>query len=183
MYAIPDQLAAGNKACIDSLMTIAQAALANAERMALLNLNTVRTSLQESASRATAMLEAKDAKELIGTHTGFARPALERLAIYSRSVYEINAGMMGELGKLFEGQYAEMYKQVSSSLEKAAQSAPAGSDVAIAAVKSALSAAGSTYETINKAMKQMAEIADTNLAMKAASDAAPKSRKAAVQVA
>lgn len=191
MYAIPEQFTAGNKAYIASLMEVAQTALAGAERLALLNLNTARSSLQESGSRAAAMLEAKDVKDLVGTPGSVAKPALERIATYSRSVYEINSDTMAELGKLFEGQYAELYKQVSSSLEKAAKNAPAGSDMAVAAVKSALTAASSTYETINKAVKQVVEIADANLSaaasgtMKAvgATEMIPKSRKAAAQAA
>jgi len=46
----------------------------------------------------------------------------------------------------------------------AAEPPPAGSDVAVAAVKSAIAAANSAYDSMNKAAKQVAEIAEANVA-------------------
>ena len=49
-------------------------------------------------------------------------------------------------------------------LDKYAKNAPAGSDVAIAAVKSALAAANSAYDSFAKVAKQATEIAEANIA-------------------
>ena len=49
-------------------------------------------------------------------------------------------------------------------LDKASKSAPAGSDVAVAAVKSAIAAATSAFDNMNKAAKQVSEIAEANVA-------------------
>jgi len=79
-------------------------------------------------------------------------------------VYEISAQTQEELAKMVEAQYAEFQKSVAGLLDQAAKSAPAGSDVAVAAVKSAIAAANSAFDNMNKAAKQVAEITEANVA-------------------
>jgi hypothetical protein len=83
---------------------------------------------------------------------------------YSRSVYEISAQSKEEMSKLLEAQFGDFQKQVLGLLEKATKNAPAGSDVAVNAVKSAIAAATSAFDSMNKAAKQVADIAETNVA-------------------
>ncbi|HTO49856.1 MAG TPA: phasin family protein, partial [Burkholderiales bacterium] len=95
----------------------------------------------------------------------------------SRSVYELSAGQQAEFTRLVEGQAAEMNKTLVGLLDKFAKNAPAGSDVAIAAVKSALGAATTAYDSFTKATKQATEIAGANIA--AATAAVTNIKKAA----
>jgi len=60
-------------------------------------------------------------------------------------------------------------------LEKAAKSAPAGSDVAVAAVQSAIAAATSAFDNMRKTAKQVTELAQNNVA--AATSATTKAVK------
>lgn len=159
-----EQFAASNKAAVDSLLSVANTALASAERIAALNLNTARSALEDGVSNAKALLGAKDVQEAIAIQTTLAQPGVEKAVAYSRSVYEISAQAQEELSKLVETQYAEFQKQVAELLEKATKAAPAGSDVAVAAVKSAIAAASSAFDNLNKAAKQVAEITEANVA-------------------
>jgi len=185
MYTTPEQLAGANKANVETLLTIANTAFASAERLAALNLNTARTLLEDSVNNAKSLLAAKDAQELVSMQAALAQPAFEKAVAYSRSVYEITAQTQDEFSKIFDSQYVEMNKNVSSALDKAVKNAPAGSDVAVAAVKSAIAAANSAYETMNKAAKQVAEMAEANVAaatsatVKAVGATAAKAKKAA----
>jgi len=187
MFATPEQLAGVNKATVESLLTLANTAFASAERLAALNLNTARTMLEDSVANAKAMLAVKDVQELMSLQSAFAQPIVEKAVAYSRSVYEISAQTQEEVSKVFEAQFAELNKNVAAVLDKAAKSAPAGSDVAVAAVKSAIAAANSAYDSMNKAAKQVAEIAEanvtaaTNATVKAvgAAATAPKAKKVA----
>ena len=103
----------------------------------------------------------------------------------SRSVYEISAQTQEEFSKMLESQFGDFQKQVAGLLDKAAKSAPAGSDVAVAAVKSAIAAANSAFDNMNKAAKQVASIAEANVAaatnatVKAVSASAPSKKKGA----
>lgn len=164
MFTTPEQLATANKANVEAMLTLANTAFASAERFAALNLNTARAVLEDSVNNAKTLLGAKDLQEVISLQATLAQPSVEKAVAYSRSVYEISAQTQEELSKLVEAQFAEVNKNVASSLDKAAKSAPAGSDVAVAAVKSAIAAANSAYDTMSKAAKQVAEIAEANVA-------------------
>lgn len=183
MFATPEQFATANKANVEAALTLANTAFASAERLAALNLNTARAVLEDSVANAKTLMGAKDLNELVSLQTALAQPAVEKVVAYSRSVYEISAQTQEEFTKVFEAQAAEVNKAVAAALDKAAKSAPAGSDVAVAAVKSAIAAANSAYDSMSKAAKQVAEIAEANVA--AATNATvkavatPKSKKAA----
>lgn len=164
MFATPEQFAAANKANIETLLTLANTAFASAERLAALNLNTARTLLEDGVANAKAMLAVKDVQELINLQTSLAQPLVEKVVAYARNVYEIASQSQEEISKLLESQIAEINKGIASALDKAAKSAPAGSDVAVAAVKSAIAAANSAYDSMSKAARQVAEIAEANVA-------------------
>ena len=164
MLTTPEQLASANKANVEAMLTLANTAFASAERFAALNLNTARAVLEDGVNNAKALLGAKDLQEVISLQATLAQPSVEKAVAYSRSVYEISAQTQEEFSKLVEAQFAEVNKNVAATLDKAAKSAPAGSDVAVAAVKSAIAAANSAYDTMSKAAKQVAEIAEANVA-------------------
>ncbi|CAB1369924.1 phasin family protein [Denitratisoma oestradiolicum] len=181
MYAIPEKIAAANKANVETLLTVANTAFASAERLAALNLNTARSLLEDAVANTKTLLGAKDPQELIGLQTALAQPTVEKAVAYSRSVYEIASQTQEELGKVLEVQYAELNKNVGNVLDLAAKNAPAGSDVAVAAVKSAMAAANSAYDSVTKAARQVAEITEANVAAatNATVKAAAKTKKAA----
>jgi len=163
-FTTPEQFTAANKATVDSLLSVANAALASAERIAALNLNTARSVLEDSVSGTKALLGAKDVQEALSIQAALAQPNVEKAVAYSRSVYEISAQAQEELSKTIESQFGSFQRQVADLLDKAAKSAPAGSDVAVAAVKSAIAAANSAFDNLNKAAKQVAEITEANVA-------------------
>ena len=164
MFKTPEQFAAANKATVDSLLSLANTALASAERIAALNLNTARSVMEDSVSSAKAIMGAKDVQEALSIQASLAQPSVEKAVAYSRSLYEIAAQTQEEISKVVEAQFTEANKTVATALDKAAKNAPAGSDVAVAAVKSAIAAANSAYDSISKAAKQVAEMTEANVA-------------------
>ncbi|MDB5814971.1 MAG: phasin family protein [Rhodocyclales bacterium] len=188
MFATPEQLASANKSAVEALLTIANTAFASVERLAALNLNTARSALEDSVANTKALFSVKDPQEFASLQASLARPSLEKAVAYGRSVYEIATEVQGQFAKIAEGQVTEIKQNIASTLDKVAKSAPAGSDVAVAAVKSAIAAANSAYDSMSKAAKQVAEIAEANVtaatdatvkAVGASAAAAPKSKKAA----
>ena len=178
-FVTPEQFTSANKANIETLLTLANTAFASAERLAALNLNTARSLLEDGVANTKALLAAKDVQELVNLQVSLAQPIVEKAVAYSRSVYEISAQTQEELSKMIEAQFADFQKTVAGLLDKAAKSAPAGSDVAVAAVKSAIAAANSAFDNMNKAAKQVAEIAEANVA--AATNATVKAVGAAAR--
>ena len=171
----PEQFAAANKAAVDSLLSVANTALASAERIASLNLETARSVLEDSVSNAKALMGAKDPQEALSIQASLAQPSVEKAVAYSKSVYEISAETQEQLTKMVEAQFGDFQKNVASMLEKAAKSAPAGSDVAVAAVQSAIAAANSAFDNMRKTAKQVTDLAQTNMA--AATSATAKAVK------
>jgi phasin family protein len=163
-FTTPEQFSAASKASMETLVTLANTAFSNAERLAALNLNTARALMEDSLATAKTLMAIKDPQELVSLQSTLGQPAMEKVVAYAKNLYEISAQSQEEFSKLFEGQFAEVNKNVAAALDKAAKSAPAGSDVAVAAVKSAIAAANSAYDSMNKAAKQVAEMAEANVA-------------------
>ncbi len=164
MFTAPAQFTTANKTNVEALLTLANTAFASAERLAALNLNTARTLLEDSVASTKALLGAKDIQELISLQTSLTQPGVEKAVAYSRGIYEIASQTQEEISKIVEAQFSEANKNVSTALDKAAKNAPAGSDVAVAAVKSAMAAANSAYDSLTKAAKQVAEMTEANVA-------------------
>ena len=157
-----DELTANSKASVEVALKAITSSFGNLERLTALNINTARTLLDDNVGAARAMLSAKDVRELVGLQASLAPPMVEKLAAYNRSVYEIVSQNQSEFVRMVESQIADLNKKFTSALDSAAKSTPV-SDVAVAAVKSALAAANSVYDNANKVAKQVAEIAEANM--------------------
>jgi phasin family protein len=177
MYVTPEQFAANGRLGVETLLSLANANFAAYEKLAALNFNATKSAFEESMNHAKALLNAKDVQEYVNINVAAAQPSLEKAIAYSRSVYELATQQQAEFTKFCEGQAGEMNKNFVSALDKFAKNAPAGSDVAVAAVKSALAAANSAYDSFAKVAKQATEIAEANIA--AATAAVGKEKKKA----
>jgi phasin family protein len=164
-----DTLSSAGKSAFETSMNAARTAFDSIERLTALNLNTSRTFVEDGTAAIRAALVVKTPKELVTLQTSFAQPTAEKAVAYYRSVFEILAQTLEEAMKPFEIQFAEVNKTVAVALEKAAKAAPAGSEVALAAVRSALATANSAYDQVNKAARQVVELTETNVANAAAS--------------
>ena len=163
MFTTPEQFAAANKATVDSLLSVANTALASAERIAALNLNAARSALEDTASGVKSVLSAKDPQEALAVQSSLAQPAVEKAVAYSRSVYEITAQTQQELAKMVEAQFGDFQKSIAGMVELATKSAPAGSESAIAAIQNAIAAANSAFGNMNSVAKQFADAAQANV--------------------
>lgn len=163
MYVTPEKVAAANKATVEVLSSVSSVSLSAVERLVALNLNTARESLSEAASNVEALFAVKDPKALMAFVSGLSEPALSAASAYLRSAYAIAVDSGEALGKLFDGQIAELNKSAAVALDQLAKSAPAGSDVAVAAMKSAIAAANATYDNVAKATKTVVEMAEANV--------------------
>jgi hypothetical protein len=104
----------------------------------------------------------------------------EKTAAYSRHLYDIASGAGADLGKTFEGQAADAQKKFMGLVDNAAKNAPAGSETAVAVMKSAVAAANNALESVQKAVKQATDVAQSNfntVAASAADVAKPASKK------
>ena len=164
MYTTPEHIAAANKAGVEALIGLANTQFAAIERLSALNFNVAKSAFEDNVSYAKTLFGAKDPQEFASLTASAGQPVVEKAIAYSRSVYEIATQAQAEFGKFAEAQAGEFNKNIGSYLDKFSKNAPAGSDVAIAAVKSALAAASSAYDSMNRVAKQASEMAETNFA-------------------
>lgn len=180
MYQAPEQLIAFNKANLELASRFAGIALEGAERMLDLQLKVAREAFSDTLESAKAIAAAKDFQQLAALKDSLAQPTLEKAAEYAKSVYDVAASTQAELGKLIEEQFTSFNKEIVAALDKLVKTAPAGSEVGIAAVKSAIAAVNSAYENLAKVAKQLAEATQSNLdavARQAVGGAAKKAKK------
>ena len=157
MYVTPGQIIANHKASVEALLALANSNFAAIDKLAALNFNATKLAFEDSISHAKALLYAKDVQEFVNLNVAAAQPSLEKFIAYSRSVYELSTQQHGEFIRLYGAQAGEFNRSLGR-LDKDAKNAPAGSDLEIAAVKSALAAAhGSAYDGGAKVTKQATE--------------------------
>ena len=164
MYVTPEQIQAATKANVEAILSLASSQFAAIEKFASLNANAVKAAFEDSLANARALAAAKDVQELVNLQSTFAQPTIEKAIAYSKSVYEVATQTNSEFTKAAERRVNELNENFVSLLDKAAKNAPAGSDVAVSAVKQMIAAANSAYDNFNKVAKQATEIAEANVA-------------------
>lgn len=180
MMNAPEFLANSSRSGMQAMLNLATTFLAGVDRMTALNLNTARAVMEDSVTNTKAVMGAKGAQDLMGLQATLLQPAVEKTMGYSRSLYDITVQTQEELSRLLAQQITETNRNVTSALDQAAKSTP-GSEAAVAAVKSAMDSMNSVYDGINRASKQLADMAEANMvyASKAVGAATARARKVA----
>jgi phasin family protein len=177
----PEQFVASQKANIETLYGLTSKAFEGVEKLVELNMQATKAALGTSVGHAQALLSIKDAQELLALQAGLFQPLAEKAAAYSRELYDIASGISSELGKTLETKMADTQSKISSLVDNAAKNAPAGSETAVAVLKSAVAAANNAFESVQKAVKQASEVAEANFKAVATTAsnvaAAPAARK------
>jgi phasin family protein len=164
-----EQVLASHKANIETLFGLTHKAFEGVEKLVELNVQATKAALAETANHTQAVLGVKDAQELLALQAGLVQPLAEKTAAYSRHLYDIASAAGADLGKTFEAQTADAQKKFVGLVDNAAKNAPAGSETAVAVLKSAVAAANNAFESVQKAVKQASDIAEANFNTVAAS--------------
>jgi len=162
MMMTVEQLMASQKANMETLLSLTAKAFEGVEKIVELNMAASKAALAESTDSAKAMLSVKDAQELMALQSGLVQPLAEKTAAYSRHLYEIASGTTSEITKAMEGQAAQAQEQFTDMMDTATKNAPAGSEAAVAVMKSAVAAATNALESVQKAVKQATDVAESN---------------------
>jgi phasin family protein len=163
MFTLPDEVGAQAKAGFEHALKFAETTADAAEQLFDLNLKTAKAAGADAVKQVKALAGAKDVQELSALQTSFTQGNADKAAGYARAVYAWGLDVHSEISKLIEGQVAEVNKSFASALDKAAKSAPSGSEFAFAAVKSAVSAANQAYDALSKAGKQVVDITEATV--------------------
>lgn len=167
-----EQFGEFSKSAVDTASKFARVSFDSAERFFALNLEAAKVGLDETAKGTKAATAVKDAQEFNGLRTKAAETGLEFFMGYSKNLYDISNYAQAQYSSLIEERVSAFQKSIVEGIDKAAKNAPAGTDVAFAAMKSSVAASTAALDTFSKASKQVSGFADT--AFKAATETATK---------
>ena len=124
----------------------------------------------------------RDFEQLAALKDTVVQPSFEKATAYAKEVYDVAAGTQADVSKLVEEQVTEFNKQVISALDQIVKTAPAGSEVGIAAMKSTLAAVNSGFDNLTKVAKQFGEATQNNIEVVANQtiEAAKKAKKSSL---
>ncbi len=176
-----EQLATQQRKLSEAWLAMANQNFALGEKLTNLTLEMLRSNLERFAQQGQALAAQKDPQAAWQEVQKFVATNVEQLVHQQRQVAELLQQHRAELSKVAEAQIAEINKQLVEMLDNLAKTAPAGSEVAINAAKSALAATSAAYDNIQKAFQQVSEIVEANL--NAATNAATKAMSTAAQAA
>jgi phasin family protein len=183
MYNPSEQIAEFSKANVANAVKLASLSIEKAEKLVALNLNAAKLALAQGVEGAQAAASVKDVQELFALRSKIAELGVQSALGYSRTLYELGSEAQTEFSALAEEAWTTYTKGVANWVEKATQAAPAGSDVAINAIKSTIAASTAAFDQFQKATKQVVNLADASVRAAAASatngGTANKGKKAA----
>ena len=170
-----EQMMASHKANLETLFGLTSKAFEGMQKMVELNLAASKAVLADASANSQALMTVKDAQELMAMQASMLQPVAEKTAAYSRHLYDIASGAGAEFTKTMEAQAAEAQQKVAALVDSAAKNAPAGSESAVAMMKSTVAAAHNALESVQKAVKQATDVAEANFnAMAATATTATK---------
>ncbi|KZE31786.1 phasin family protein [Crenobacter luteus] len=149
---------------LDKAVRFSSILLGSVERFAQLQLDLSRKLLADNAQAIKSLAEVKDAKSLTEWQSAQAQPTIDQAFSVARNVYDASVATQNEIAAFLEEQVAELNKNVIGGLDRFAKNAPAGSDVAVNAVKSFINTTNAAFESVSKTAKKVgAELAEAGV--------------------
>jgi phasin family protein len=173
-----EQFTATQQANMNAVADLSQSAFASFERLVELNMAAGKAAVGESFVNMQALMAAKSPQDLMAVQAALVQPAFEKSVSYGRHIADIANSTGAQFTKAVESKMAESEQAVKSLVETSLKNAPAGSDAAVAVIKTAFEASQTAAETLKKVAKQAADSAEAS--MKAATVQAEASVKAAL---
>ncbi|MGF6859157.1 TIGR01841 family phasin [Paraburkholderia sp. CI3] len=106
-----------------------------------LNLRAAKSTLSENQAIISTALSTKDPQELFALQAKRAQAAMEEAQSYWRHVYNIMFSAQAELATSAEAQFRRQQRNTQALVDTVASNAPAGSEPAMNALQSAVTAA------------------------------------------
>lgn len=158
-----EQLLAAQQSNVEALADLSGQAFAGFEKLVELNVAASKAAMSESFSHLQALLAATDAQQMLALQTGLVQPLVEKSAAYSRHVYDITSGTGAEFSKAFEEKFEQVQSAYAAMMDNMFKNAPAGSETAVAVMRSAMSAGQNAIESAQAAAKQAMALAENNM--------------------
>jgi phasin family protein len=184
MFSNSDQLTSATKALFESQIAAFRAlsseTIEGVEKTIALNIGATKASVENSIAVAKQLSSAKDPQEFFSLAAAHAKPNAEKVTSYSRDLTDIASGLRAAFSKTAEAQFTETKSKITALVDNVTKSAPAGSEQAVAILKSHIDNASVGVEPQTKATKQTVEAQEVNATEQfspATEDSVPKAVK------
>jgi phasin family protein len=159
-----------NKSMLNSALQMAKISMDTVERLMGLNLEAGKENFAHISDTLKNLGEARDAQALTTVRNQINEKLVEKSTGYARSIYDVTTNAQAQISALVENHIASLNQSLTSNIDKAVKSAPAGADVAIAALKSSVAATTAALDGVTKTAQTVASFTDASI--KATVDAA-----------
>ena len=126
MTLTPEQIAAANKANLETLLNLTNKAFEGVEKLVELNMAVAKTAMAENVQNAKQALSVRDAQQLMAMQAGMVQPLAEKIMSYSRHLYNIANETQSTFTSVAESQLKKSSGSLNGMVEELAKNAPAG---------------------------------------------------------
>jgi len=175
----PEQIAAAQRAGAEASFVLVNKAFESFRKTVELNLKTVKSGFTETEEVVFNALSGKSPQEWCTLQARVAERIVPRVQSYYSLLFTIALNGQLEFANVCSEQFADQQRKLHNLIDDAAQHAPAAAETAITALKSAITATGTWYETTRKATQQAIHVAESNA--EAVSTSVSKTTKRAVE--
>ena len=178
-----EQIQAAQKAELESMASMVEKTMNGFERLAQLNLQTLREVAQNAAEGMRAALSARDVQELMSVQTDNPIQAQGQKAFaYAQQLAEIASSTQAELAGVVNQSMTRMQQALRDAMQSSTHNLPMGSEGAAALMQSAMNFTSQAVEAMQNTQSQTSKmVSDSgqNIAQAAAKGAqqAAQSRK------
>lgn len=167
MFSFSEQISTATKTHFEAQLAMINALTSRTfegvAKVIELNVNAAKASLEESAASTKQLLSAKDAQEFFTLSANQVQPNAEKVLSYGRHLAGIASSTQAEFTKVAEERITEVRNSVNALVGEVTKNAPAGSENAVALLKSAFGHVNAGYDQLAKTTKQAVGALETNL--------------------
>ncbi|NKJ46510.1 hypothetical protein CIC12_07090 [Burkholderia sp. SG-MS1] len=155
---------------VAAAFSLAQRAFQCLEELVELNQQIVKTTLAENQKAWLVAVSGRSPVELVSHQTQAARSLAEKALSYNHQLLGLATHTQAEWMKFTKARVEQHNSKLQALVDGVASHTPAGSDAAVAMLKSTVSSAGVAYDTVLKATAQAIAMAQRNPLTAAAPD-------------
>ena len=146
MLSITERFTTLQLQSLKAMQAYALASLNGVEKLAELNLQAAKKSVEEGVSNSVALFHSRDPMALAETVSVQAKPATDKLGAYAKHVYQIANETAAELSRIAEKQMSEASQQMFATIDEISKGAPAGTEGIATFYKSAVLVASAAWD-------------------------------------
>ena len=129
-------------------------------QLAEMNLQATRMHFEDAADAARELIDAKSPQEALELMMRHVQPNAEKLFSLSQHLMLMMANTQAELNKVMDEHMAEISRKSLEIIDDLSQQAPESSAPTIAAMKSAIQGAQTSYEQMTRSARAAAQVMD-----------------------